>query len=46
MAVNACVTLHICTYKLICDHSTEVAPEPHSPHLVAGFNASELFQGV
>lgn len=46
MSVNACVTLHIYTYKLIRDHGTEVAPESLSPHLVAGFNASELFQGV
>lgn len=46
VCVNACVTLHIYTYKLICDHGTQVRWEPHSPHVVADFNASDLFQGV
>lgn len=46
MCVNAYVTLYIYTYKLICDRGTVVPQEPHSPHLVPGFNASELLQGV
>lgn len=46
MCVNPCVALHVYTYKLICNDGTEVPREPRSLHIVANFNASELFQGV